>query len=192
MRIIDEVAKRTIQLSKQRQVIVFTHSILLLNSLIQQSELDTNKQAQLQFSFYSVRNNFDETGILDDAEEVNSYSYYTKKLNNLLNTKSNGQDESQLSAEGYGYLRSAIEICVEDDILKKTIKRYRKNVAFPSLLRINGSKIDSLKGKINDIYEKCCVSIEGHSSPTEIHTTPIINELKIDFDEFKKLKKEFT
>ena len=192
-RIIDEVGKRFIELSKQRQVIIFTHSILLLHSLIQQSELDTNKQANVEFKFHKVKNNFGITGILDEVEEINSFSYYTKKLQAVIDTKpSPDQDEAKLAAEGYGHLRSAIEISVEDDLLKKIVKRYKKGVAFPSLLRIEGGKIDTNKAKINDIYEKCCVSIDGHSSPEEVHTTPTIAELKVDYDEFKKVRKLFT
>lgn len=185
-RIIDEVGKRLIELSKQRQVIVFTHSILLLHSLIQQSELDHNKQAGVQFNFHQVKENFGTTGLIDEVEEVNTFSYYIKKLNIVLQTNPDGQDEAKLAAEGYGHLRSAVEISVEDDLFKKTIKRYKKGVAFPSLLRINGSKIDEYKSKLNDIYEKCCVSIAGHSSPEEIQTSPKFDELKIDFEEFKK------
>jgi energy-coupling factor transporter ATP-binding protein EcfA2 len=192
-RIIDEVGKRFIELSKQRQVIIFTHSILLLHSLIQQSELETNKQANVDFEFHKVKNNFGITGILDEVEEINSYSYYTKKLQAVIEAKpSPDQDEAKLAAEGYGHLRSAIEISVEDDLLKKIVKRYKKGVAFPSLLRIEGNKIDTNKGKINDIYEKCCVSIVGHSSPEEIHTTPTITELKVNYEEFKKVRKIFT
>lgn len=192
-RIIDEVGKRFIELSKQRQVIIFTHSILLLHSLIQQSELDTNKQANIDFEFHKVKNNFGITGILDEVEEINSFTYYTKKLQAVIDIKPSPDiDEAKLVAEGYGHLRSAIEISVEDDLLKKTVKRYKKGVAFPSLLRIEGNKIDTNKGKINDIYEKCCVSIDGHSSPEEIHTTPTISELKMDYEEFKKVRKIFT
>lgn len=192
-RIIDEVGKRFIELSKQRQVIIFTHSILLLHSLIQQSELDTNKQVNVDFEFHKVKNNFGITGILDEVEEINSFSYYTKKLQAVIDTKpSPDLDEAKLAAEGYGHLRSAIEIAVEDDLLKKTVKRYKKGVAFPSLLRIEGSKIDTNKGKVNDIYEKCCASIDGHSSPEEIHTTPTIAELKLDYEEFKKVRSIFT
>lgn len=192
-RIIDEVGKRLIELSKTRQVIIFTHSILLLNSLIQQSELDTNKKAGVDFVFHRVKNNFGVTGVIDEVEEINSYSYYTKKLQVVIDTKAAPElDESKLAAEGYGHLRSAIEIAVEDDLLKKTIKRYRKGVAFPSLLRIDGGKLDTHKSKLNDIYEKCCVSIDGHSSPEELHTTPTITGLKTDFDEFKKIRGNFT
>ncbi|MCS6818962.1 MAG: hypothetical protein NZ522_03355, partial [Chitinophagales bacterium] len=68
----------------------------------------------------------------------------------------------------------------------------KKGVAFPSLLRVDGKKIDEFKGKLNDIYEKCCVSIDGHSSPEEIHTTPTLDELKSDFEEFKKIRSQFT
>ncbi len=192
-KIIDEVGKRFIELSKQRQVIIFTHSILLLHSLIQQSELDTNKQANVNFQFHKVKNNFGITGILDEVEEINSYTYYTKKLQSVIDTKpSPDQNEAKLAAEGYGHLRSAIEIAVEDDLLKRIIKRYKKGVAFPSLLRIEGAKIDKHKGKINDIYEKCCVSIAGHSSPSEIDNTPTIAELKEDYETFKTVRKEFT
>lgn len=192
-RIIDEVGKRLIILSKQRQVIIFTHSILLLHSLIQQSELDTNKQENVNFIFHKVKNNFGITGVIDEVEEINSYSYYTKKLQLVIDTKATPDlDEAKLAAEGYGHLRSAIEISVEDDLLKKTIKRYKKGVAFPSLLRIEGSKLDAHKGEINDIYEKCCVSIVGHSSPTELQTTPTVNELKVDYEEFKKVRRIFT
>jgi hypothetical protein len=101
-------------------------------------------------------------------------------------------DEGKLAAEGYGHLRAAIEVSVEDDLLQKTIKRYKKGVAFPALLRINGEKIDTYKGRINDIYEKCCVSINGHSSPSVISTTPTINELKIDWESFKNIRANFN
>lgn len=191
-RIIDEVVKRLIELSKQRQVVVFTHSILLLHSFIQQSELDHHKQAGISFLFHRVKENFGVTGILDEVAEVNSYSYYIKKLNAVLQVRPDGQDEAKLAAEGYGHLRSAIEIAVEDDLFRRTIKRYKKGVAFPSLLRVDGGKIDAHKGRLNDIYEKCCVSIDGHSSPEEIHTTPTIDELKTDFEEFKQIRSQFT
>lgn len=190
-KIIDEVSKRLIKLSKERQVVIFTHSILLLNSLIQQSELTTNKQLGIDFNFIKVKSNFGETGIIDEVEEVNSYSYYTKKLHQVLEAKPNGRDEAQLAAEGYGHLRSAIEVSVESDVLQKTIKRYVKGVAFPSLLRVKGDKIDEYKGALNDIYEKCCTSIDGHSSPEQVPSTPTIDELKSDYESFKEIRKKF-
>lgn len=163
-----------------------------LNSCIQQRDLDTNKQAGIDFTFYSVSNNFDDTGVLGEVEEINSYGYYLKKLKKVLDDPDKTVAEAELAANGYGHLRAAIEISVEEDILKKTIMRYRKGVAFPSLLRIQGTKIDELKGDLNDIYEKCCVSITGHSSPSELHTAPTMTSLRSDFEKFKKIRGNFT
>ncbi|HUB62833.1 MAG TPA: AAA family ATPase, partial [Puia sp.] len=190
-RIIDEVGKRLIQLSKTRQVVIFTHCILLLNSLLQQSELDTNKQEGVSFKFYSLRNNYDETGILGEVEELNSFSDYRKKVEAAINGRKPGADETKLAREGYGHLRAAIEISVEREVLKRTIVRYAKGVAFPALLRIRGDILDAHKGALNDIYEKCCVAINGHSSPSVIQTTPTINELKADLDSFLKIRAHF-
>jgi hypothetical protein len=83
-------------------------------------------------------------------------------------------------------------ILCELEILKKTIVRYAKGVAFPALLRIEGNKIDAHKGALNDIYEKCCVCIDGHASPSSMHTAPTINELKADLDSFLKIRAHFT
>lgn len=191
-KIIDAVGKRLIRLSKDRQVIIFTHSILLLNSLIQQSELPTNKQENIDFNFIKVKSNFGVTGVVDEVEEINSYSHYTKKLHKILETKSEGQDEEQLAAQGYGHLRSAIEVSVESDILQKSIKRYSKGVAFPAFLRVRGKEIDEHKGALNDIYEKCCTAIEAHSSPEEVPSTPNMEELKADYGNFKAIRTVFT
>lgn len=148
--------------------------------------------SNIDFDFYSVKKNYDETGCLDDVEEVNSYKYYNDKVNNIIMTKNAARPENDLAAEGYGHLRSAIEVTVEKDLLKDIIKRYRKGVAFPALLRIDGQKLDTYKAQLNVIYERCCVFIVAHSSPTELHTAPTIIELKDDFEEFKKLRKIFT
>jgi predicted ATPase len=189
-KIIDEVAKRLVELSKTRQVIVFTHSILLLNSFIQQKDLDFNKD--LQTAFVRVRNNFNSTGIVDEVEEINSYGYYSGKLNVLLQHANGQQDEEKVAAEGYGYLRSAIEVTVEDLLFQKTIRRYHRGVAFPSLMRVKGAQIDEVKPKLNDIYEKCCESINGHSSPDGLSKTPSVSELQQDYTDFKELRKQFT
>lgn len=191
-KIIDSVGKRLIHFSKERQVIIFTHSILLLNSLIQQSELPINRQEGIDFKFVKLKSNFGVTGLVNDVEEINSYSYYKKKLNLLLNDNKLEGDEEKIAAEGYGHLRSAIEVFVEKRIFQQTIKRYGKGVAFPSLLRIKGSVLDEEKRALNDIYEKCCTSIDGHSSPEQVPTTPSIDELKTDYENFKYIRKKFV
>jgi recombinational DNA repair ATPase RecF len=188
-RIMDEVAKRLIRLSETRQVVVFTHNILLLNSFIQQNELPNN--VHIKSIFHHVKRDLDETGFLVPFQELNSITSYLSNLNVLLASGKTGRDEGEMAAQGYGHLRAAIELFVEEEMFQRVVKRYRKGVAFPALMRVNGNKIEECKTGLNDIYEKCCVSIEGHSSPTELHTTPTLAELKTDLEAFKEIRKAF-
>lgn len=187
--IIDDVARRLIKLSIDRQVVIFTHSVLLFNSFLHLSELATNKV--LQCEFYNTSNNFGETGFITDGKKINSVTSYIKKINTILNTPQVGRNEVDVAEDCYGFLRSAIELCVETEIFQGTIKRYQKNVALTSFLKINGDKINIHKEKLNEIFERCCGFIKGHSNPEEIHNDPTLNDLKTDFDEFKAIRDEF-
>lgn len=76
--IIDDVARRLLKLSIERQVIIFTHSILLFNSLMHfcnQSNFENNTAHE----FYNMRNEYDTIGIISEAEERNKVTTYEKK-----------------------------------------------------------------------------------------------------------------
>lgn len=189
--IISEVARRIIKLSKERQIVVFTHSVLLFNDFLYSCKLPLNKSMQVKF--YNLKNEFGETGFVSEAqEEINKVKYYISKINLLLNNNPQGRSESDIVSEGYGHLRSAIELCVEHEIFQGTIKRYQKNVALTLFMKVNGSKLDTHKEKLNEIFERCCSFINAHSHPIIIHNTPTINDLKVDFEDFKAIRREFT
>ena len=189
--IIDEVVKRLIILSRTRQLIVFTHSVLFFNSMLYLSKQPLNKD--LSYKFYNSRNEFDETGVISEAEEeINKVSVYISKINTLINNTPKGKPESELAEDGYGYLRSAIELLVEHEIFQGTVKRYQKNVALTSFVKVNGSLLDVHKGKLNEIFERSCGYIKGHSNPSEIHNDPTLKELNDDFEDFKKIRDSFN
>jgi energy-coupling factor transporter ATP-binding protein EcfA2 len=165
--LIDETAKRLIACSKKRQTVVFTHSILLFNSLLYQIKLPYNKS--LQNHFYHSKNQYDICGVITDAdEEINNPKSCIKNLNTLINNNPKNRPEEEVASEGYGYLRTAIELTVEHEILNGTVKRYQKNIALTNFSKISGSDIDKYKESLNDIFEKCCGSISGHSNPEEV------------------------
>jgi energy-coupling factor transporter ATP-binding protein EcfA2 len=189
--IIDETAKRLIVFSKTRQTVIFTHSILLFNSLLYQSKLSYNKDIQKRF--YNTKNQYELCGIITDAdEEINSPKSYITKLNDLINNPPKSKPEAEVAAEGYGYLRSAIELTVEHEIFQGTVKRYQKNIALTNFSKISGAEIDKCKASLNDIFEKCCGYITGHSNPTEVVSTPDITQLKNDFEAYKKIREVFV
>lgn len=189
--IIDDVARRLLKLSNERQVVVFTHSVLLFNSFLYFSKQPTFKG--LQCKFYNSKNEFDETGVITEAEEeINMVTSYISKINVLINNTPKGRKEIEIAEDGYGYLRSAIELCIEYDVFKGTVKRYQKNIALTSFIKVDGTVVNIHKDKLNEIFERCCGYIKGHSNPTEIHNDPTMAGLKSDFVEFKTIRAAFT
>lgn len=189
--IIDEVARRLLKLSSERQVVVFTHSILLFNSL-----LYFGKQPSfygLDCKFYNSKNEYQEIGIITEAEEeINKVKSYISKINVIINNTPKDRAESDVAEDGYGFLRSAIELFVEHEIFQGTVKRYQKNVALTSFVKVDGALLDTHKDKLNEIFERCCGFIKGHSNPIEIHNNPTVAGLKLDFNEFTNIRSKFT
>jgi wobble nucleotide-excising tRNase len=188
--LIDKFAKRILQLSEERQVIVFTHSILLFNSLAYQI---TNSYKHLDFQKYNVSKQYGIPGYLSNAEEpLNSPKEYIKGINIILNVPDKSRTEDSVAAEGYGLLRAAIEVFVEREMLQSVVKRYQKNIALSLLTKIDGATIDSNKQELNDVFSRCCGYISGHSNPEIVVQSATIDELQTDFDRFKEIRKRFV
>jgi energy-coupling factor transporter ATP-binding protein EcfA2 len=193
-KIVDEVARTLVSLSNERQVIAFTHSILFFNSLRHMSELPRYKD--LKFKYYETETDLESTGILHESPTLreDSFKNYRTKIYEILNLRKEERDrrESELAIDGYNKLRPAIEVFVEKEMFKETVKRYRKNVALTSLERVNGGLIDKHKERLHDIFEKCCEYIEAHSSPDGLQAQPTLTELKMDFDEVCQIRSDFV
>lgn len=188
--IIDDVARRLIVLSNERQVVIFTHSVLLFNSLLYFSKQPSYKG--LEYKFYNSKTEYNETGFITDAEEeINSVKSYISKINTLINNTPKDRPEAEVAEDGYGYLRSAIELLVEFEIFQGTVKRYQKNIALTSFVKVDGSLVNTHKNNLNEIFERCCGYIKGHSNPTEIYNDPKIAELKVDFEAFQTIRNAF-
>jgi hypothetical protein len=195
-KIIDEIARRLVNLSRGRQVVVFTHSILLFYSIKQLNESPRFKD--LAFKYYETEADLENTGILYDTPNLkeDSFTGYEKKINAILHLPKAERDrrEGELAIDGYNKLRPAIEVFVEKEILKDTVKRYRENVALTSLEKLNGALIDKHKERLTHIFDKSCGYIDAHSSPGSqdgVQNKPTLTELKIDFDGVCEIRKEF-
>ncbi len=190
-KIIDSFAKRVIRLSDQRQVVIFTHSVLLFNSLLYLSSQPSFKH--LSYKFYNSLKEYDFVGIITDAEEEkNKVTRNIKKINALINNKPKDRTEVEVANEGFGELRSAIELCIEHEIFKGTIQRYQKHVSLGKFIQINTDGLGKHKDTLNDMYERCCGYINAHSNPVQVCNDPTIEDLTADFEEFKKIRSEFT
>ena len=193
-KIIEEVAKRLIKMSANRQIIIFTHSILLFNSIKQNSELPRFKG--IEFRYYETGTDIEYAGYLHDSPTLkeDSFKNYKTKINNILNLpkEERKKKETELAMDGYNKLRPAIEVFVEKEMFQETVKRYRKNVALMRLESVNGALIDEHKETLNDIYERCCGYIEPHSNPDGLPQEPTLAELETDFKEICDIRSAFV
>jgi len=190
-KIIDSVARRLMKLSKERQVVIFTHSVLLFNNLLYLSGQSNFKS--LACKFYNVKSEYGEVGVVTEAEEEkNKVTERIKKINHLLNNRPKDRSEVDVANEGYGHLRSAIELCVEHEIFKGTVKRYQKNISLTNFIKVDAEKISKHKETLNEIFDRSCGFIGAHSDPEIVHNDPTIEDLKTDFDEFQKIRSEFV
>lgn len=142
--------------------------------------------------FYNSRNEYGETGYISEIQEKTKLSEYIKWINIILNNTPKDRPETLMAEDGYGYLRSAIELFVEMEIFKGTVKRYQKNVALTQFIKVDGNLINAHKITLNEIFERCCGFIKGHSSPNEAEVAPTLVGLKQDFEEFNRIKKAFV
>lgn len=190
-KIIDSFAKRVIRLSEQRQVVIFTHSVLLFNSLLYSSSQPSFKH--LSYKFYNSQKEYDFVGVITDAkEEKNKVTQNIKKINALINNKPKDRPEVDVAKEGFGELRSAIELCIEHEIFNSTIQRYQKHVSLGKFIQVNADGLGKHKDSLNDMYERCCGYINAHSNPEQVYNEPTIEDLTADFEEFKKIRSEFA
>lgn len=193
-KIIDEVARRLLKLSKERQVVIFTHNILLLNSIRQ---LYTSPlYSGVTLNMYEVQRDEKNTGYLNKirAPQDESFSKFKADINKIFNLPAGERDSKrdQLAAEGYGLLRSAIEILVESHMLCGTVRRYQKNVAVTNFEKIKTGKIDEHRENLSAIFSRCCGFIDGHTNPDGIPDKPDLDSLKSDFEDVQVIFRAFN
>lgn len=189
-KIIDAFSKRLIRLSEQRQVVIFTHSVLLFNSLLYLSKQQNFKC--LKYNFYNSRKDYDFVGLISEAEEEkNKVKENISNINNLLNNKTKDRREVDVAKEGFGELRSAIELFIEHEVFNGTVQRYQKHISLGKFIQINSDLIAKHKENLSDIYERCCGFINAHSNPEQVYNDPTIEDLKSDFNDFQTIRSEF-
>jgi hypothetical protein len=187
--IIQDVAKRLVDLSKDRQVIVFTHNVIFYNAFFAQQKNALNRG--LNFSFYNVATNGVNTGILTDGTPINKLSTYKGKLTGICNNGIGNRNENDIAAEGYAHLRTSLELLVSNTIFQEIVGRYRNNIMMTKFSTVKGNKIEEHKSEIDTMFGRASGFIRAHSHPEEQHAPPTMYDLKADFERFKIIENDF-
>lgn len=188
--IIQDVAKRLVELSKERQVILFTHNVIFYNAFFAQQKNALNRG--VNFRFYNVSTNGVNTGILSDGTPINKLSTYKGKLNIICKNGIGGRNENEVASEGYAHLRTSLELLVSNTIFQEIVGRYRNNIMMTKFPTVKGDKIEEHKAEIDGMFGRASGFIRAHSHPEEQHAPPTLNDLKTDYDRFKVIEGDFN
>jgi hypothetical protein len=176
-----DVVKRISALSKERQVVIFTHNIWFTTELL--SEFETHPQ---DCSYYDVARDGQRVGIIAKGNHprTDTYKSLRGRLNSVLQdaAKLKGESQAALIETGYDLVRNICEVFVESELFQGVTQRYQPNVRMTSLPNIKYDHLRTAIDAMYPIYEKCCRITLSHSQPLEtLSVRPSLTDLKEDW-----------
>jgi len=185
------VVDRLINLSRDRQVIVFTHDIWFAAELLARFE-----QAPKECFFYDVMVEGDRIGMVTRGSHprTDTFKDRNRRIQSLIEEaqKASGVTRQALIEKGYEELRGACEVVVEKDLLQGVTERYRPNVRMMVLDQIRTELLQAAFAAIIPVFEKCCRVIASHSQPlTTLGVRPTLDELTEDWAALRKAREQY-
>lgn len=179
------VARRLVQESKSRQVIVFTHDVVFLLSIRQYAE-----DLGVELLDQHVRNQSKGAGVC--TEELPWVALPVKKKIGYLNkcwqaadklSRDGNQDAYEKEATYlYGLLREAWERALEEVLLGGVVERYRSSVQTQQIAQIADISTDDCKA-FETAMTKCSTWLPGHDKAAAARApVPAPSELKADIE----------
>jgi len=189
---LEHVVSRLVTLSAQRQVIVFTHSILLARDILARFEHNRD-----QCLFYNISESAGVCGFVSPGSgpRVDTFSDYRSRINTqiqLASQESPGETQNALIERAYELMRGASEAAVETDLLRGVTRRYQPNVMMTQLPNIRCDRLEVAISAIVPIFEKCCRYIASHSQPLEtLSVRPSLDDLRTDWASLQEARSTY-
>lgn len=159
------VARRIVEESSTRQVIVFTHDAVFFGELTTLCE-----DAGLAPGVKSISHRAEGPGYVDAGlpydmrkhrERIVQHRVDHQRIAANFNNPP-GDNERLAIRNAYDDLRVTIEVGIEDTILNETVVRFRDNI---SVGRLDGVMIvqDAEYREVQRLHDKCCRNVRAHS-----------------------------
>lgn len=179
---LQHVVDRLVELSLDRQVIVFTHDIWFAAELLSRFDREPRECA-----YYDVTVEDQRIGLIEQGSHPRTDTFASRKrhMTSIIGraAKESGVNREASVEKGYEQLRGACEIVVEKDLLQGVTERYRPNVRMTVLDQIRPDHLPDAIQNILPIFEKCCRIISSHSQPLVTRgVRPTLDELKDDWE----------
>ena len=156
------IAERLVSISKNKQVVIFTHDLVFVSSLINYS---TDKSLLHECHWIENRNGKPGQVWLRNSptyEKVYRNSEPVKKLYTGANNDECAPEQREfLVKSGFTALRTCYEVLVINDLFKNVVQRYNERVSVDSLSSVYFD--ETLINELLDSFAQCCRYMEGHT-----------------------------
>jgi energy-coupling factor transporter ATP-binding protein EcfA2 len=159
------VARRLVEESAVRQVIVFTHDAVFFGELTTLCDDAGQAPSVKSISYRAEGPGYIDAGLPYDMrrhrERIAQHRADHQRIAANFNNPP-GDEERLAIRNAYDDLRVTIEVGIEDTILNKTVVRFRDNI---SVGRLDGVMIvqDVEYREVQRLHDKCCRNVRAHS-----------------------------
>ncbi len=157
-----DIAKRLVSVSDKKQVIIFTHDLVFVSSLINYA-----KDNSLTHECHWIENRSGKPGYVwlknsPAYEKVYRSAEPVRKLYSDANKDGCAPEQREsLVKNGFTALRTCYEVLVINDLFKNVVQRYNERVSIDSLSKVYFDK--TLINELLDSFSQCCRYMEGHT-----------------------------
>ena len=184
------VVDRLVELSRHRQVIVFTHNIWFTTALLQKLE-----ENNVGYSCCRVTESNGNRGVVTSGSpRTDSFGDLRAKINEIIQAaaKEKGETQAALIEKAYEYIRAVCEVVTEKELLAGVTERYQPNVRMTLLRRIKANRLPAAVAAISPIFEKACRYIASHSQPAEtLNIRPTLDDLRNDWKSLQDARQAY-
>lgn len=178
---LEYVVHRLVQLSREHQVIVFTHNIWFATELLAHFE-----KAPAECSYFEVTRDDTTPGIVlgGNHPRWDTIDKLKSRINTVIQSARglSGEAQAAVIEKAYDLIRSWCEAVVEQGLFASVTQRYQAHVAMTKLPQIKGDRLQAAVSVILPLFEKACRNMGGHSQPLErLGVRPSLTELDEDW-----------
>lgn len=182
------IAKRLTSISKNKQVIIFTHDLVFVSSLENHVS-----DSCIKHDCHWIESTGNEIGVIwlrntpsyekSYKKTGKSQSYYEKA------SKAQPEEREIYIKIGFAALRTNYEALVIFDLFEGVVQRFNERVSVESLSGVYFN--EQIRDEILDSFYQCCRYMEGHlHSDKYAYKKPTKENLKDEINRFNEVKKK--
>ena len=186
------VVNRIVELSAERQVVVFTHNIWFTAELLSRFERSPG-----DCKYYEVSNEDEAPGQIEELQHPkwDTPKKIAKQIDSRIRLaeEQTGVVRDELIRGAWSQIRSWCETFIEQEVLAGVTARYRPHVRMTTLPNIRVDLLEDTTGVVVPIFEKACRMTDAHSQPLEtLGVKPSMDELKEDWATLQEARGKYV